>query len=294
MGSKRSPRAAGDPDLKVYGIFGYPLAQTASPAIQNRAFDHYGLKAIYFAFERPPKRFRYLMRHLKTFLLDGFNLTVPFKEAVIPYLDRLSLEARQIGSVNTVRKEGNRWVGDNTDLDGFLAGLKEARFQARGKSAVILGAGGAARAVVFALARKGVRQIVIANRTQARVRHLVRKFGRMFPKTFFRSVRLKGSVFKTALAGTDLIVNATKIGLKETDPLLIPKQWFPRRRILFYDLIYRPRRTKLLNVAKRYGHRIQNGETMLLYQGAKAFELWMGRRAPIREMKEALNGALRS
>src|SRR3989338_6041780 len=111
----------GDPELKVYGIFGYPLGHTVSPAIQNCAFDYHKLKSIYFAFERPPARFRFLMRNLKSLLLDGFNVTVPFKEVVIPYLDRLSRAAKLIGAVNTVKKEGGLWVGYNTDVDGFLA-----------------------------------------------------------------------------------------------------------------------------------------------------------------------------
>src|SRR3990167_2851930 len=135
-------RAAGDPELKVYGIFGWPLGHTVSPVFQNRAFDYYHLKSIYFAFERPPSRFRFLMRHLKSFMLDGFNVTVPYKETVIAYLDRLSPEARIIGSVNTVKKEGNRWADYNTDLHGFLAGLREAKFRASGKSGMVLGAGG--------------------------------------------------------------------------------------------------------------------------------------------------------
>jgi shikimate 5-dehydrogenase len=114
-------RASGDPDLKVYGIFGFPLGHTASPAIQNRAFEACGLKSFYFAFERKPGRFRFLMRNLRSLLLDGFNVTVPFKETVIPYLDVLSPDARAIGAVNTVVKKGRRWIGRNTEWVGFLA-----------------------------------------------------------------------------------------------------------------------------------------------------------------------------
>src|SRR5262245_35944341 len=126
-------RTTGDPDLKIYGIFGYPLGHTASPAIQNRAFDVHKLKSFYFAFERPPARFRFLMRNLKAFLLDGFNVTVPFKGTVIPYLDQLSPEAKAVRAVNTVKKEKNVWAGYNTDIYGFLAGLKEAKFNPKGK-----------------------------------------------------------------------------------------------------------------------------------------------------------------
>lgn len=287
-------RAAGDPELKLYSIFGYPLTHTISPAIQNRAFDHYGLKSVYFALERTPSRFRFLMRHLKTLLLDGFNITAPFKELVVPYLDRLSREARLIGSVNTAKKEGNRWVGYNTDHHGFLAGLREAGFNASGKFAVVIGAGGSARAVVYALATKGARRLVVANRTQARARRLVRRFRGRFPSVAMTATGLEGMAFERAVREADLVVNATKVGLNREDPLLVTKRVFPRGRILFYDLIYRPRRTKLLRVAARCGHRIQNGETMVLHQGAKAFEIWTQRGAPIRLMKEALHAALRA
>ena len=283
---------AGDPELKAYGIFGYPLAHTVSPAIQNCAFDFYKLKSIYFAFERPPARFRFLMRNLKSFLLDGFNVTVPFKEMVIPYLDRLSPEAKIVGAVNTVKKEKNGWVGYNADIYGFLAGLKEARFNAQGKSAVILGAGGSARAVAWALAQSGIRKVTIANRTQTRGRSLVRKFHQVFPRINWMSIGLKGNVLKPVLSQTDLIVNATKVGLKKSDPSLISKNLFPKRKILVYDLIYKPRRTRLLLLAKQLGHWVMNGETMLLQQGAEAFEIWTGRRAPVREMRKALHDAL--
>ncbi len=287
-------RAAGDPDLRVYGIFGYPLAHTVSPAIQNCAFDFYGLKSIYFAFERPRARFRYLMRNLKSLLLDGFNVTVPYKETVISYLDGLSREAKLIGAVNTVKKEGRRWVGYNTDSYGFLAGLKSAHFKAKGKSAVILGAGGSARAVSFALASNEIKEVSIANRSSFRARSLVQKFKTLFPKVKWQVLSLGGHDFKKVLSQADLIVNATKVGLKTKDSPLVPSGYFPRRKILVYDLIYRPSETQLLKRASRLGHRTVNGETMLIYQGAKAFQIWTGKSAPIQKMKRAFQDAIRS
>ena len=285
-------RLAGDSELKLYGIFGYPLAHTVSPAMQNRAFDHYRLKSMYFAFERPPARFRSLMRNIKSLLLDGFNVTVPYKEIVLRHLNQLSPEARAIGAVNTVKKVNGRWMGYNTDVYGFLAGLKECRFSSRGRAAVILGAGGSARAVSFALAKSGVRSICVANRTQNRAQNLVRKFRAVFPGVRWMVARIGSKDLTKALSGADLIVNATKVGLKRSDGSLISRRSFPKRKVLVYDLIYRPRRTALLGLAQRLGHRVINGETMLLHQGAKAFEIWTGRRAPLREMKQAMHDAL--
>lgn len=285
-------RAAGESDLKVYGIFGFPLGHTVSPAIQNRAFEFYKLKAIYFAFERPPARFRFLMRNLKSLVLDGFNVTVPFKEAVIPYLDRLSREAKLAGAVNTVKKQNGQWIGYNTDIEGFMAGLQEARFKPKGKSAVVLGAGGSARAVAFALAESGARKISVVNRTGSRSQNLVRKFRRLFPNVQWMASHFKADDWKCALSQAHLLVNATKVGLKKNDPVLIGKKLFPKNRILVYDLIYKPRRTALLRTAAREGHQAINGEAMLLRQGAKAFEIWTGKQAPIRDMKKALRDAL--
>ncbi len=285
-------RAQTNSDLKVYGIFGYPLAHTVSPAIQNCAFDFYRLRSIYFAFERSPDRFRYLMQRVRSLVLNGFNITVPFKEAVIPYLDRLNSDARVVGAVNTVKKEKNRWVGYNTDVYGFLASLKKVRFKAKNKAVVVLGAGGSARAVLFALGKAGAGKITVANRTLSRAGKLARKFRKMFPRIKWNAVSLKGSSLKAFLPEADLLVNTTKAGLKAQDPLLIPKSFFPKRKILVYDLIYKPSETKLMKTAKRLGHRIINGETMLLYQGAKAFEIWTGRRAPINPMRKALHDAL--
>ena len=285
-------RASGDEELKIYGIFGSPLGHTVSPAIQNRAFDHYHLKSIYFAFERSNAQFRSLMRHLKSLLLDGFNVTVPFKEIVLPYLDRLSPEARAIGAVNTVKREGRNWTGYNTDGAGFLAGLGRMRFNARGKTAVILGAGGSARAVACALAQKRVRRLVFANRTENRAKALVHRFQNLFPKVTWSSVALREPALISVLSEADLLVNATQVGLKKTDSSLVSPRAFPGRRILVYDLIYRPRVTRLIQIARKKGHRTLNGEEMLLHQGAKAFEIWTGRKAPVAEMRKALYGAI--
>lgn len=285
-------RALGDTELKVYGIFGRPLKHTVSPAMQNKAFDHYRLKSIYFAFERTDAQFRSLMRNLKSLLLDGFNVTVPFKEMIIPYLDRLSPEARAIGAVNTVKREGKKWTGYNTDVDGFLAGLHKARFQTKRKSAVILGAGGSARAAAYALARNRVSRVMFANRTPSKAKRLVRQFHGLFPLVQWDNVSLKGRALGEALSKVDLLVNATKVGLSGTDPVLIQPRFFPKRRILVYDLIYNPRKTHLIETARKKGLTTINGEEMLLYQGAKAFEIWTGKKAPIAKMKTALQDAL--
>lgn len=287
-------RVAGDPDLKIYGIFGFPLAHTISPAIQNAAIDFHGLKAFYFAFERSPERFRYLMRRLKTLLLDGFNVTVPYKEMVIPFLDRVHPTAKAIGAVNTVKKEGRKWVGYNTDYEGFLAGFRLARFAPRGKCTVLAGAGGAARAVCFALAKSKVKQISIFDKVPGKAKKLAAYYGKLFPSVQWRVPEFTNENLKTALQKADLLIQATPVGLHAGDPLIVTKSMFPKRKILIYDLIYRPRLTKLLKLAKRLGHKVLNGETMLLEQGARAFEIWTDKKAPVSVMRRAMNDVLRA
>ncbi len=285
-------RISGDREIKLYGLFGFPLSHTVSPAIQNRALEFHKLKAFYFAFERSEVEFRFLMRHLSSLLLDGFNVTVPYKEKAIPFLDRLHPSARQIGAVNTVKKERKSWVGYNTDFEGFLCGLHQARFNPKGKRVVLLGAGGAARAVCFALAFKQAGQITVFDQFPKKTAELTRHYKERFSKVVWQAPVYSKENLKQALHQADLLINATPIGLHEKDPLLVEPKWFPARKIVVYDLIYKPRLTKLLKIARRLGHRTVNGETMLLMQGARAFEIWTGRRAPVREMRKALCDAL--
>lgn len=277
--------------IKVYGLFGYPLRHSLSAEMHNAAFRTLGIPAIYLPFERNPKQFLKLVRSKRRMILDGFNLTIPHKESILPYLNKIDPAAKLVGAVNTVKRDGNHWTGYNTDVFGFLAGLKEAKFHPRGKKAVILGAGGAARSVIVALAKSGIREIVIINRTSKRGKSLAREFKKKFPKIIFRNV-VWG--LKLELENSNILVNATSIGLKSKDRSLIRKSDFPKRKILVYDLIYHMSKTPLLKLASRLGHKIKNGETMLLMQGARACEIWTGKKAPLNVMRKALQDAIRT
>lgn len=270
-------------DFSLYGIFGFPLGHTLSPAMQEQAARALGLKAFYLPFEVSRKDFLCLMRRLPDLVLDGFNVTVPYKEEVCRFLGRLEPLAREIGAVNTVVRRGGHWTGFNTDVTGFLTALeKDGRFKARGKRVLILGAGGSARAVAYGLAQRGAKAITIANRTKSRAGKIVKKFQRLFPGVEFAVAGLGAHP-----VGVDLVVNATSVGLKSSDPALVRAADFPKRT-LFVDLIYKPAETNLLRRARQSGHRTLNGLGMLLYQGAEAFRLWTGRRAPVSVMRTAL------
>lgn len=281
------------PEFSLYGIFGYPLAHTLSPAMQEAAFRSLGLKAFYLALELDPGHFRKVMRGSRRLLLDGFNVTVPHKETVMRFLARVSPEAGAIGAVNTVYREKGRWVGTNTDACGFLTALeKDAGFRARDKKVLILGAGGGTRAAAYALAGRGAREIRIANRHPERARRIIRDFRPLFRDTLFKACGLAGADLTDALREADLVVNATSVGLKPGDTPLLPLRLIPKagagKRMLFFDLIYRPAMTRFLKQAKGRGHRVMNGLGMLLYQGARAFEYWTGKKAPLSVMRKAL------
>lgn len=294
-----SGRGTSQPDttFQLFGLFGYPLSHTLSPAMHEAAFLKLGIDAHYLVLELVPPAFRKLMARSSGLLLSGFNVTVPYKETVLKYLAAVSPEARAIGAVNTVYRRGGRWVGTNTDMEGFLLALvNDAKFRPVGKKAVVLGAGGAARAVVYGLSREGVKEILIADCVPGKARKIVRDMQRTFRRVLYRAVEAGIPAIKDAIKEADIITNATPLGLKEKDPRVIPEDWVPEGvsgKKLFMDLIYNPEETLFLKAARRKGHRTLNGLGMLLYQGVRAFEYWTGRKAPVVVMRQALLQALR-
>jgi shikimate dehydrogenase len=285
-----------DPGFKLYGIFGHPLSHTLSPAMHEAAFQKLGIQAHYIVLDLLPASFKKLMRRASRISLSGFNVTVPFKETVIPYLDQVRPEARAIGAVNTVYRQGKRWVGTNTDMEGFLLALmKDGGFRPSGKRAVILGAGGAARAVVYGLARKGVREVLIADCFPEKAQKIAEDMCQLFPRCVFQAAVAGTPEVKGALQKADVIINATPLGLKPGDPHVVPESWIPkagRSPAFLMDLVYNPAVTPFLKAGKRKGHKTLNGLGMLLYQGARALELWTGRKAPVSVMRQALLEAL--
>ena len=288
-------------EFKLYGIFGHPLSHTLSPAMHEAAFHKLGIDANYIVLDLIPTAFKKLMRKSSKLSLSGFNVTVPYKETVMLYLDSVRPEARAIGAVNTVFKQGKRWTGTNTDMEGFLMALMtDGGFRPSGKRAVILGAGGAARAVAYGLSREGVREILIADCFPEKARKIADDMGRLFKRVGYRAVLAGTPEVKEALQKADVIINATPLGLKPKDPMVIPEAWIPRVSAkasrgakFFMDLIYNPAATPFLKTAKKKGHKTLNGLGMLLYQGAKALEYWTGRKAPVSVMRQALFQALK-
>ncbi len=275
------------------GIIGYPLGHSVSPAFQQAAFDALGIAARYEAWETPPERLAERVARLREPAMLGANVTVPYKQDVLALLDDIEPLARRIGAVNTIVNAAGRLVGYNTDSAGFLRALQEeGGFDPRERRALLLGAGGAARAVAFALAEAGAKGIAIANRTPGRAEALAREIASLEVET--EVIPWEVEPIGALLWYCHLVVNCTSIGTAHgptegLSPLaagLIPPA------ILVCDLVYNPLLTPLLKEAQHAGARILGGLPMLIHQGAAAFQLWTGRQPPEDVMLAAARKAL--
>lgn len=288
-------------DLRYCAVYGYPIKHSASPAMQNAGIAALGLKWSYLAFEVHPDKLREALAEAKELKLIGVNLTVPHKLLAVDMMDALDESARTWGAVNTVRFEAKnaqgawrplaefarppqelRAHGFNTDADAITRALKEdLDTEVRGAKVLLLGAGGAGRTAALKLASEGAGEIFLVNRTRSKAQGLAQEIGQRWP-----AVQV---TLGYPAASVDLVLNATSLGLKADDPLPFdPEQFQLGQAGAVYDMIYRPAETPLLQEAKKAGCRVVNGIGMLLYQGAKALELWSGRTAPLDVMRAAL------
>jgi len=271
---------------RLYGIFGYPVEHTFSPGMHNAAFKNLGMDACYVPFAVNPTHLRDAVHAVIPLGICGLNVTVPHKENIIPHLDELSQEARLIGAVNTIQVLDGKLIGHNTDGRGFIRSLQDdAKFFPKGKIAMLLGSGGAARAVGFSLALAGVRKIILYDIDSRKARKLARDIQQ---KTGSATEALNSAeAVPHAAEQADCLINATPLGLKKNDPLPLQGQHIGKHHVV-YDLVYNPPETLFLKAAKKRGARGLSGIGMLLYQGVIAFEIWTAVQAPIKVMKNAL------
>ncbi len=276
-------------------LIGHPVAHSLSEAMQQAAFDDRGIDARYELWDRAPIALAEAITELRGDDFLGANVTIPHKERVVPMMDKLTEEAHAIGAVNTITREGKRLVGHNTDAPGFKVALDRlVGKQKMPRMAVVLGAGGGARAVVYGLITEGFQRIIVFNRHLHRAEGLVKHFGRSAAHMELRAMPWHESIIEAELAKAKILVNATSIGLtSEVSP--IPAEVL-HDDLLVLDLIYA--RTRLLRDAESAGCTVADGELMLLHQGAAAFTLWTGQPAPLEVMQaklaEARAGGLRS
>ena len=269
---------------KIYCIIGYPVKHSISPRMHNAAFAALNMDARFVAFSVNPDHLGEAIVGLRALNVAGINVTVPHKSSVIPHLDEVTPLAKKIGAVNTIRIEQGLLIGTNTDTSGFIRSLENLNFSPVNKSIALLGAGGAARALVAGLADAGASRILIHNRTVKRAESLLTEFSPIFPQTQLESVTVE-TLQATTL---DLLINATTVGMESGESQLDLSQCQKIEHLA--DIIYSPVQTTLLKQAKELGIPAINGSGMLLYQGCGAFTFWTGKQVPETVMQEQLLG----
>ncbi|MCG2709470.1 MAG: shikimate dehydrogenase [Thermodesulfovibrionales bacterium] len=267
---------------KVLGLLGYPVEHSLSPAMHNAAFEHIGLDCCYVTFPVKPGFLKDAVRSVRALNLAGVNVTMPHKENVIPLLDKVDADASFIGAVNTVVNINGKLIGYNTDGNGFMRSLSEAQIAVNKKNVLILGAGGASRAIGFYLAKKAS-ALFIYDIDEKKAGKLIRALNKIKNNVF--SFSFQPSAFSHQLDDIDIIINATPLGLKKGDPLPVDINLLKPRHVVC-DLIYK--KIALLDKASKKGCRTLDGLGMLLWQGAFAFELWTGKKPPVEVMRKAL------
>jgi shikimate dehydrogenase len=261
---------------RVAGVIGMPVRHSLSPRIVNAAFDALQVDWSYFAFEVAPGDIDAAIEGMRALQLGGLSVTMPHKERVAELVDRCTADAATLRAVNCIVREGDDLIGENTDGSGFVDALKwDLNFDPSGRRAVVLGAGGAARAVVLALARAGAADVAVVNRTRSNAE---------------RAVALAGSAGRIgdsadAVPEADLVVNATPLGMTEGGMAIDPGLLGRRHTVV--DLIYHPATTPLLTAASERGCAVANGLGMLVHQAARAVRLWTGLDPPVETMREA-------
>jgi shikimate dehydrogenase len=274
---------------QAVGLIGWPVEHSLSPAMQNAAFAACGLDWRYELWPTPIETLAERVAGLRQAGVAGANVTVPHKTAVLPLLDKVQPGAAAVGAVNTIVHDGLALIGYNTDLAGFRQALAEAGGVAPGGRAVVLGAGGAARAACAALQQQGIPVLVLARRMDA-AHQLADDLGAHGP---IGGGPLAAATLRLVLRDAALLVNATSVGMWPTvDESPLPPGVALPPGLLVYDLVYRPRPTRLLAEAAAAGCRTLDGLGMLLHQGAAAFTLWTGQPAPLAVMRAALERAM--
>ena len=253
--------------MKKYLVIGNPIEHSLSPILHNFWIKKHGINATYEKQLIKKNDIEKTLNEMKENKIQGINVTVPFKNVVIPFLDQLSDIAKKTQSVNTISKRQNKLVGDNTDVHGFSEAIKLTDFSLKNKKTLILGAGGVVPSIILALKNMGVLEITLSNRTKEKANDLKKNFP-------FLKVINWGETIKS-----DLIINATSIGIKQNEEIKLDYSKIDGQ--LFYDVIYNPTETKFLEKAKKIGKKIENGKSMFIYQALKAFEIWHGIRPEI-------------
>ena len=270
---------------RVCGVIGDPIEHTLSPTIHNAAFNHLNLDFVFLAFRVKAADLEKAIQGMRGLGIHGLNVTMPHKSTVISFLDEVDPIVKFLGSANTILNNDGRLSGFNTDGVGALKALRENGVELSGKKVLLIGAGGAAKAIAFSLAEE-VGELVVLNRTSEKAKELAAVLGQRFGKKVVGGP-LSSDTIQKNLRDSDILINATKVGMhpRENQTMVEP-QWL-RSDLTVMDIVYNPIETRLAKDAKAVGAKVINGVEMLIYQGAASFELWTSRSAPIEVMRRA-------
>ena len=247
--------------MKKYFVIGNPIDHSLSPDLHNYWIKQNNIDGIYNKKKLNNNDLKNFFLKIKNKEINGINITVPFKKDVIPYLDDLSTEAKSTQSVNTVYLKNNKIIGHNTDIDGFETAIKDINYNVVNKKVLIFGAGGVVPSIIFALFKMKVAEVFLCNRTKSKAENL---------KNLFSNLRV---INWDETSNPDMIINATSVGLNKGDELQIDFSKFTSAEF-FYDVIYNPKETNFLKIAKKLGKKSENGKKMFIHQAAQSFKIW--------------------
>jgi shikimate dehydrogenase len=269
---------------EIYGIIGDPVAHSLSPVMHNATFEKLGMDAVYLAFRVSKGELEDAIKGAKSLGIAGLNVTIPLKEKALSFVNAEEV-AKKIGAINTIDFSSGTPVGYNTDGIGSLRVLKETVGEIKGKNVLILGAGGAAKAISFYLDTEGAK-VTIANRTKERAAQLTSKLSNADFSGF-------GIKLEKRIEASDILINATSVGMHPNEDATLVSADMMHPDLVVFDIVYNPMETKLLREAKRAGvKKVVDGVKMLVYQGAASFKIWTKREPPIEEMEKAVRAAL--
>jgi len=270
---------------RIYGVIGDPIEHSLSPTIQNAAFDALKMDCVFLAFQVKMGEVENAIRGMRGLAIAGLNVTMPHKSTVIPFLDEVEQAARFLDSVNTIRQDNGKLSGFSTDGIGALDALKHNGVGLKGKKVLLLGGGGAAKAIAYMLAGE-VAELVILNRSPEKIRHLTERLNRQF-KARVTDGLLEPNAIQENIRDADVLINATSVGMHPDEAHSLVESNLLRSDMTVMDIVYNPVETQLVKNAKAAGAKVVSGVEMLVHQGAASFKIWTGKAAPIEVMRKA-------
>jgi len=247
--------------MKKYLVIGNPIEHSLSPKLHNHWFEKNNINAIYNKKQINEIDIKDIISELRNEKINGINVTVPFKQSIIPFVDELSAEANNAQSVNTIYKENNKVLGHNTDISGFELSMRRKSYDVKDKKIFILGAGGVVPSIILALKKMGAHKIILSNRTKKKAEQLKKTFSDLEIVNWGETTEF------------NMIINATSLGLNKEDEIKLDYADLGPNK-LFYDIIYNPKQTNFLEKAKIFGNQTENGKMMFIYQAHQAFTIW--------------------